>query len=66
MQPSYHLLLRSSPHIYYGDIRFAKIDADGQDLLLHVDPDFKADKVRVAFDSSDVSVYSTRIDMKLC
>ena len=50
----------------YGDIRFAKIDADGQDLLLHVDPDFKADKVRVAFDSSDVSVYSTRIDMKLC
>ncbi|MBR6322177.1 MAG: ATP-binding cassette domain-containing protein, partial [Lachnospiraceae bacterium] len=50
----------------YGNILFAKVDADGQELLLHVEPDFSADKVRVAFDSSDVSVYSTRIDMKLC
>ncbi|MBO4218570.1 MAG: sn-glycerol-3-phosphate ABC transporter ATP-binding protein UgpC [Erysipelotrichaceae bacterium] len=50
----------------YGNIRFAKVNADNQELLIHVDKDFKADKVRVAFDSSDVSVYSTRIDMKIC
>ena len=50
----------------YGNIRFAKIEADGQELLIKVDPDFKADQVKVAFDSQDVSVYSTTIDMKIC
>ena len=50
----------------YGNIRFAKIEADGQELLIKVDPDFAADKVKVAFDSKDVSVYSTTIDMKIC
>jgi hypothetical protein len=50
----------------YNNIRFAKVIADNQEFLIHVDNDFKADKVRVAFDSNDVSVYSTRIDMKIC
>ena len=50
----------------YGNIRFARIQADGQELLIKVDPDFKADQVKVAFDSKDVSVYSTTIDMKIC
>ena len=50
----------------YGNVRFARIDSDGQEFLITVDPDFKAEEVKVAFDSKDVSVYSTRIDMKLC
>ena len=50
----------------YGNIRFAKVEADGQEFLVKVDAAFKADKVRVAFNSEDVSVYSTRIDMKIC
>ncbi len=50
----------------YGNIRFAKVEADGQEFLVTVDPAFKADQVRVAMDSKDISVYSTRIDMKIC
>ena len=50
----------------YGNIRFAKVEADGQEFLVTVDPAFEAEKVRVAFNSEDVSVYSTRIDMKIC
>ncbi len=50
----------------YGNIRFAKVEADGQDFLICVGPDFQADQVRVAFDSQDISVYSTTIDMKIC
>ena len=50
----------------YGNVHFARVEADGQEFLIHVAPDFKADKVRVAFDSKDVSVYSTSIDMKIC
>ena len=50
----------------YGNIRFAKVSADGQEFLIKVDPAFALDKVRVAMDSKDVSVYSTRIDMKIC
>ena len=50
----------------YGNVRFAKIDAAGQEFLITVDPSFEAETVRVAMDSHDVSVYSTRIDMKIC
>ena len=50
----------------YGNVRFAKVDAEGQEFLIEVGPDFNEKRVRVAFDSSDVSVYSTSIDMKLC
>ena len=50
----------------YGNIRFAEVEADGQSFLIRVDPDFSAEKVRLAFDSKDVSVYSTKIDMKIC
>jgi multiple sugar transport system ATP-binding protein len=50
----------------YGNIRFAKVSADGQEFLIKVDPAFALDKVRVAMDSKDISVYSTRIDMKIC
>ncbi len=50
----------------YGNVRFASVEADGQVFLIRVEPDFSAETARVAFDSSDVSVYSTAIDMKLC
>ncbi len=50
----------------YGNVRFAKVEADGQEFLVKVDPEFAEDKVRVAFDSKDVSVYSTSIELKLC
>ncbi len=50
----------------YGNIRFAKVEAGGQEFLIKVDPLFAAEKVRVAIDSGDISVYSTRIDMKIC
>ena len=50
----------------YGNVRFAEVDADGQSFLIRVDPDFAGERVRLAFDSKDVSVFSTRIDMKIC
>ena len=53
-------------YLDYGNIRFAKVTAAGQEFLIRVEPGFKADKVRLAFDSQDISVYSTRIDMKIC
>ncbi len=53
-------------YLEYGNVRFAKAEADGQSCLLKVEPGFKADRVKVAFDRQDVSVYSTRIDMKIC
>lgn len=53
-------------YVNYGNIRFAQVKAAGEQLLIRVSDDFKADKVRLAFDAKDVSVYSTRIDMKLC
>ena len=53
-------------YVDYGNIRFAKVKAADEELLIKVDPDFKADKVKLAFDSKDVSVYSTRIELKLC
>ena len=50
----------------YGNIRFAEVEADAQRFLICVDPDFDAKEVKLAFDSKDVSVYSTSIDMKIC
>ncbi len=50
----------------YGSVRFARVEADGQSLLIRVEPAFAGKQVRLAFDSKDVSVYSTAIDMKIC
>ena len=51
----------------YGNVCYAKaVTADGQSFLVKVDRGFAEDKIRIAFNSSDVSVYSTRIDMILC
>ena len=53
-------------YLDYGNIRFARVETDNEEILIHVDKDFDEKEVRLAFDSKDVSVYSTRIDMKLC
>ena len=50
----------------YGNVRYAKVESGDQSFLIKVDPGFAADQVKVVFDSSDVSVYSTRIDMMIC
>ena len=50
----------------YGKVRYAKVQtADGQSLLIKTDGQLDG-QARIAFDGADVSVYSTRIDMKLC
>ncbi len=53
-------------YLDYGNARFAKVDTEVGQTLIRVDRDFDAKSVNLAFDSGDVSVYSTRIDMKLC
>ena len=50
----------------YGNVRFARVESVGQEYLIRVEPDFEDAQVRVAFDSNDISVYSTTIDMKIC
>lgn len=51
----------------YGCVCYARVQTDdGQSFLIMVDRDFDFDRIRIAFDGADVSVYSTRIDMKLC
>ncbi len=50
----------------YGNVTFARVEADSQEFLLRVEPNFRAEQVRVAWNSEDISVYSTAIDMKIC
>ena len=50
----------------YGNIQFARVTTADQEFLIHVAPGFQADQVRIAFNSEDISVYSTTIDMKIC
>ena len=50
----------------YGNVKYAKVQTgDNQQFLIKTDGDIP-DTVKIAFDGRDVSVYSTRIDMKLC
>ena len=53
-------------YLDYGNVRFAKVKTEVGETLIRVDRDFDAKTVNLTFDSGDVSVYSTRIDMKLC
>ena len=51
----------------YGNVCYAKAQtADGQEFLLKIDGEIEGSGVRIAFDSDDISVYSTRIDMIIC
>ncbi|MBQ7700395.1 MAG: sn-glycerol-3-phosphate ABC transporter ATP-binding protein UgpC [Clostridia bacterium] len=51
----------------YKNVCFAKVRTeDGQEFLIKTDKNSTDSILRIAFDGADVSVYSTRIDMKLC
>ena len=60
------LSVRVKELLDYGNVCFARAEADGQEFLIKVEPGFQADRVKVAFDSQDISVYSTAIELKLC
>ena len=53
-------------YLDYGNIRFAKVRNNENELLVHVDKDFNDSQIRLDFDSKDISVYSTSIDLMLC
>lgn len=50
----------------YGMIKFAKVKVNDDEILIKVDNDFNEKEVYLEFDGKDISVYSTRIDMKIC
>lgn len=50
----------------YGNIRFAKVEAAGQQFMIKVEPSFDKQSVKVKLDPNDIAVYSTRTDMKIC
>ncbi len=51
----------------YIKVCYARVQTeDGQTFLIKIDRDNTGSQLRIAFDGADVSVYSTRIDMKLC
>ncbi|MBR2577878.1 MAG: ATP-binding cassette domain-containing protein, partial [Erysipelotrichaceae bacterium] len=50
----------------YGNVRFAKVRVNNEEILVNADKDFNEKDVRLAFAGKDVSVYSTNIDMKIC
>lgn len=50
----------------YGNAIYAKVRAEDDVFLITVDKDFDAKEVNIQFDSSDIEVYSTDIDMKIC
>ena len=50
----------------YGNARFAKVKTKDNELLINVDKDFDKKNVHLSFDSNDLYVYSTDVDMKIC
>jgi len=50
----------------YGNACYAKLDIDGQNILINVDRKFAENEVNVYFDGNDVEVYQIEIDMRIC
>ena len=50
----------------YGNVCYAKLDIDGQSILINVDREFNEKEVNVYFDGNDVEVYQIEIDMRIC
>ena len=50
----------------YGNVCFAKIKTKDNELLINVDKGFDQKQVHLIFDSNDLYVYSTDVDMKIC
>ena len=50
----------------YGNVCFARIKTKDNELLINVDKGFDQEQVNLMFDSNDLGVYSTDVDMKIC
>ena len=53
--------------VKYGNVTFAKVEAEGNEFLITVGAKFNKETVKIKVeDASVVEVYSTKIDMKVC
>ena len=50
----------------YGNCRYAKLDVNGQHILINIDDSFNESHVNVYADGSDIEVYQIEIDMRIC
>ena len=50
----------------YGNIRYAVLDINGQQLLVVVDNEFKEEKVHIQLKGEDIEVWQREIDMMIC
>ena len=52
--------------IDYSNICYAKLNINGQKLLVEVPSDFTSKNVNITFEGKDVEVYQQEIDMRIC
>lgn len=50
----------------YGNACYAKLDVEGQNVLINVDKEFDKKEVYITFLGDDVEVYQQEIDMRIC
>ena len=50
----------------YGNVRYALLDINGQQLLARVDQDFNKDKVFIQLKGEDIEVWQQEVDMMIC
>ena len=50
----------------YGNVRYALLDINGQQLLAKVDQDFNKDKVCIQLKGEDIEVWQQEVDMMIC
>ena len=52
--------------VNYGNVCYAKLDIDGQKVLIEVDPSFNEKEVYIYFNGEDIEVFQIEIDMRIC
>ena len=52
--------------VNYGNVRYARLNANGQKLLIEVNKSFNSSEVNICFNGNDVEVYQIQIDMRIC
>ena len=50
----------------YGNAKYAKLDVNGQELLIEVAPDFNLEEVHFLVKGEDIEVWQIEIDMLIC
>ena len=50
----------------YGNVSYARLDADGQKLLVEVEKDFDQKEVNFLVSSEAIEIFSLDIDMRIC